>query len=142
MKAHLFAANALGEDVALDKLEGKMDMVYAGAFFHLFGWDDQLEICKRIIKMLKPQKGSLVFGRQTGNVKGQATPATPIVGKDPPMIYRHSVDSFAELWDLAGRATGTRWRTSGTLQQPRGASAADWSEPGLRALTFEVERVE
>lgn len=142
MKAHLFVANAIGEDAALDKMQGKVDFIYAGAFFHLFGWDDQVKICKRIIKTLKPQKGSLVFGRQTGNVKGLETPATPVVGKDPPMIYRHSLDSFTELWDLAGRETGTKWKTSGKLDQAPGRNAVHWSEPGLRRLTFEVERVE
>ena len=70
MKAHFFTANAIGEDAELDKLQGKIDFVYAASFLHLFAWDDQLEICKRIIKTLKPKKGSLVFGRQLGNLRG------------------------------------------------------------------------
>lgn len=36
----------------------------------IFFWDDQMKICERIIKILKPEKGSVVFGRQMGNVKG------------------------------------------------------------------------
>ena len=69
MKGHLFAANVFDEDGALDSLQGKIDFAYLGSFLHLFGWEDQLTICKRIIKVLKPQKGSTVFGRQMGNLR-------------------------------------------------------------------------
>ena len=35
-----------------------------------FSWDDQITICRRMIKILKAQKGSMVLRRQTGNVGG------------------------------------------------------------------------
>ena len=84
IKAHFVAADAVGEeDEALDQLREKVDVVYAANFLHLFGWEDQLRVCKRIIKTLRPRKGSRVFGTQPGNVKGQEVPPTPRVGNDP-----------------------------------------------------------
>ncbi|CAD6587458.1 MAG: hypothetical protein ASARMPREDX12_002851 [Alectoria sarmentosa] len=142
MKGHFFTANALEEDAALDKLQGKIDFVYTASFLHLFGWDAQLKVCKRIIKTLKPQKGSLVFGRQTGNVKGQAVRNTSPVGNDPRIIWRHSVESFAKLWDVAGAETGTKWKTWGELDEAEGMTVGHWAEPGISRLRFEVERVE
>ena len=140
MKGHFFAANALDdEDAALDKLQGKMDVVYAGSFLHLFNWEDQLEICKRIIKTLKPVKGSLLFGRQTRNVKGRESENLPTVGG---MVWRHDVESFKKLWDVAGSDTGTKWKKWGQLDHGKGMGASRWREEGGCWLTFEVERVE
>ena len=143
MKAHLFAANALDEHSPLDDLEGKIDIVYAGSFLHLFSWDEQLKACKTMIKTLKPRKGSLVFGRQTGNVKGQEVPRRTSFDKDGgSSIWRHDVESFTKLWDLAGKETGTMWKTWGTLDQAEAMGSGHWAEEGIRQLKFEVERVE
>lgn len=50
-------------------LIGKVDIVYASAFIHLFDWDEQILCCIGIVNILKPQKGSLVYGRQAGRAK-------------------------------------------------------------------------
>ena len=130
------------EDAALDQLQGKIDVVYAASFLHLFGWDDQLRVCKRIIKTLRPTKGSMVFGRQTGNVRGQEVRNPSPVGSDPKIIWRHSVESFTELWEIAGRETGSKWKVWGDLTSAEGMGPGHWGEDGLRRLRFEVERME
>lgn len=145
MKGHLFTANALAEeDAALDKLEGKIDVASVSSFLHLFGWDEQLKICKRIIKMLKPQKGSMVFGRQVGILKGREMENMPgIRTRDPKRIWRHDVETFAELWNVAGRETDTKWKTWGTLDQGDGMGVGHFAERNeIRRLRFEVERLE
>ncbi|CAD6590169.1 MAG: hypothetical protein ASARMPRED_004599 [Alectoria sarmentosa] len=121
MKGHFFTANALEEDAVLDKVQGKMDFVYTASFLHLFGWDDQLK---------------------TGNVKGQEVRNTSPVGIDPRIIWRHSVESFAKLWDVAGAETGTKWRTWGQLDEAEGMTVGHWAELGIRRLRFEVARME
>jgi SAM-dependent methyltransferase len=50
----------------LANLVGKVDIVYAGAFIHLFDWDHQVLCCVGIVNLLKPQRGSVVYGRQAG----------------------------------------------------------------------------
>ncbi|CAF9924009.1 hypothetical protein IMSHALPRED_006057 [Imshaugia aleurites] len=142
MKAHLFTTNVFAEDGPLDKLQGKMDVVYTASFLHLFGWDDQLKICKRIIKTLKPRKGSTVFGRQMGNLKGQEVPNKSVVGQDSSFIWLHDVESFTRLWDTAGRETGTKWKTWGALNDAEGMGTNHWGEKGVQGLRFEAVRVE
>ncbi|KAI9750327.1 MAG: hypothetical protein M4579_006512 [Chaenotheca gracillima] len=50
-------------------LLGKMDVIYAASFFHLFDWEGQLEIARRVIKLMRPVPGSVVLGRQAGNLQ-------------------------------------------------------------------------
>ena len=141
MKGHFFTANAMDENGALDELEGRIDVVYVGSFLHLFSWDDQLKVCKRIIKTLRPRKGSTVFGRQTGNLKGHEVPQE-ISRKHSSVVWRHDVESFTRLWDIAGQETGTKWKTWGMLDEGEGMGPGHWAEEGLRRLRFEVERME
>lgn len=144
LKSNLFQANALDEHGPMDKLEGKIDVIYAGSFLHLFSWDDQVKACKAMIKILKPRKGSIVFGRQTGNLKGQEVERRKQnfdhSGGAP--LWRHDVESFTKLWDLAGATTGTKWKTWGTLDEAEETGSGHWAEKGIRQLKFEVERVE
>lgn len=142
MKANLFAADVFEEPGALDKVRGKIDIVYAGSFFHLFSWDDQVTICKKVIKILKPHKGSLVFGRQTGNLKGRDVPPATHGVRDAAMIWRHDVDSFKKMWEIAGEETGTKWKTWAKLDEGEGMQPDHWAEEGLRRLRFEVERLD
>lgn len=53
-------------NTGLANLAGKVDIIYASAFIHLFDWDSQVACCVGIVNLLKPQKGSLVFERQAG----------------------------------------------------------------------------
>lgn len=67
-----------------------------------------MKICERIIKILKAQKGSVVFGRQIGNVKGHEIEYTARAGAK---IWLHNADSLGRMWDHVGKETGTAWRT-------------------------------
>ena len=139
MTATFINANILEEPGSLDQLYGKIDIIHAASFFHLFGWEDQLKICKRVIKILKPQKSSLIFGRQTGNVKGtEVVPKTHGLHNSS-TIWRHDPDSFKRLWDIAGRETDTKWKTWAELEERR---PDHWAEDGIRRMKFEVERLE
>ena len=142
LKGHLFTANALEDDGALDRMMGKFDVVYTTSFLHLFNWDDQVKVYKRIIHVLKPRRGSLVFGRQTGNLMGGEVCNRAAIKKEGTMIWRHDVDSFTRLWNVAGRATGTEWKTWATLDTGEGMGPSHFAEEGLRRLRFEVVRVE
>lgn len=142
MKSHFFTANALEEvDAELDKLQGKMDVVYAGSLLHLFNWDDQLKVCKRIIKTLKPVKGSLVFGRQLGTINGGERESYKTLAGLNNKTWRHDVSTFKKLWDVAGAETGTKWRTWSQLDEGEGMNHT-WTGDSVLRLMFEVERME
>ena len=144
IKAHLFTADIFDEHGALDMLEGKIDVIYLASFLHIFSWDDQLKICKRVIKTLRPRKGSSVFGRQVGSLKAKEVipPGEMGIDKSGSRWWRHDVESFTKLWDLAGEETGTKWETWGRLDVDEGMGTSSWSDEGMRQLKFEVKRVE
>lgn len=142
MKAQFFAADVFEEQGALDKVDGKIDIIYAGSFLHLFSWDEQIKVCKRMIRILKPQKGSLVFGRQTGNLKGQEVARAIHNANEASKVWRHDPGSFEKMWEVAGEETGTKWKAWAQLDTGEGMGPDHWAEKGLRRLKFEVERTE
>ena len=87
------------------ELEGKVDIVNAGSFFHLFSWEDSIAVAKKVVDFLKPVKGSLVVGRQVGS-RGEAGPENEY-GKDLP--YRQNADSWKRMWNEVGKMTNSEW---------------------------------
>jgi len=140
-KAHFYAAYVF-QDIGWDKIAGNIDFIYAGSFFHIFSWDDQVRICQRVIEILKPQKGSTIFGRQTGNLKGQEATNAASGKTGVSRVWRHDPESFEKLWDVAGQATGTKWKTWAELDIGECMGPGHFSEAGPRRLRFEVERLE
>ena len=146
--AHFFVADVLADNDGSGKsgggglvaLAGKVDVVYAASFLHIFSWEDQVRIAKRIIRILKPSRGSLVFGRQTGSVRGreELNKAHGVRGTEK--IWRHDVESFRKLWHVAGEETGSKWETWAELYETAHTSS-HWAEEGVRMLRFEVKRV-
>ena len=139
MKAKFFRADIFEEHGLLDEMCGKIDIIHAASFFHLFSLDDQLKICKRVIKILSPRKGSLIFGRQTGNIEGRVVPRKTHGLKEQSPIWRHDPESFKKMWDRAGAETGTKWRIWAELAPDR---PDHWAEEGIRRMRYEVERLE
>ena len=141
-KAHFIVADVFKDDSDLTKLKGQIDFVHASGFFHLFTWDDQVKVAKRIVEVLKPQHGSIVFGSQVGNVKGQEVqePIWTDPGKHP--AWRHDVESFKKLWAEVGDSTGSKWEVNAELiEGPFPAGALKWTEEGIRRFRFEVTRL-
>ncbi|KAN0112694.1 hypothetical protein V8E51_005645 [Hyaloscypha variabilis] len=76
------------------------------SFLHLFGYDDQIRVCKRIVKLLK-EKDSVVLGRQVGSSNaGNQTPSN-----DPTRTrWRHNEETFKKMWEEVGKLTESTWR--------------------------------
>jgi hypothetical protein len=127
----------------LSKLDGQMDVVHAASFFHLFDWNQQLQIAKRVIALLKPRPGSIVVGRQTGTLKsGEAERKSE---SDKPR-FMHNAESFIKLWEEAGEETGTKWETEASLAEEDigrkyNAAVQAMLPPGMRSLTFTFRRL-
>ena len=56
----------------LSELDGEIDIIYAASFLYLFGYEDQVKVCNRIVKLLKEKKDSVVLGRQVGNANAES----------------------------------------------------------------------
>lgn len=95
-KATFIAGDMLkDDDVELDQLTGKIDVIYAQYFFHLFEREDQLKAAKRMVRFLNPRNPNvLIFGRNGGpKVDGWEK-------------YVLDAQAWREMWHEVGEATG------------------------------------
>lgn len=104
-----FIEGDLFEDGALGELDGGVDFVYAGAFFHLFGLEEQVKAVRRVVKLLR-KGGGAVVGRQSG---GKGEDVGEVEGPRGRSWFRHDLESWRGVWERVGRETGTRWRVEG-----------------------------
>ncbi|KAK8025266.1 hypothetical protein PG990_003089 [Apiospora arundinis] len=83
-----------------DALKGKIDIIYASNFFHLFEREGQLRAARRMAGFLRPESpGVLIFGQNQG---------PKIEGWEK---YVLDPGSWTVLWDEVGQTSGTKWRT-------------------------------
>ncbi|KAL7942752.1 hypothetical protein V8C42DRAFT_331816 [Trichoderma barbatum] len=110
-----FAAGDMlnSEDKALGTLDGKITLVHAANFFHLFTWEQQVKISVRITRFLKPgTTDALIFGRQIGTHQ-------PRERDGRVKLFLHNQESFQRLWDEVGVKTGTRWRVQVSISEEK-----------------------
>lgn len=138
------AADVLDESDAsgLCALDGKVDIVHATYFFHLFEEEPLRKATKRIVKLFKDKKGCLLVGKQVGNL-GNAEAGVPGVKS------RQNPETFQRLWEGVGEETGTKWNVEAWMgkedlwawAQKEGVNVP-FIKPGSRVLHFIVERLE
>ncbi|KAK3688831.1 hypothetical protein B0T22DRAFT_426791 [Podospora appendiculata] len=109
--ATFIAGDMLGDDAALDALNGTVDFIYASAFFHLFERAGQVTAAKRMVGFLREPVGG-----GTGNRDGNgAVPVIFGVNGGPKIQgwerYVLDAEAWRAVWEEVGIATGTRWRT-------------------------------
>ena len=143
-KITFISANILDADSNLNNLNGRIDIVYAASFLHLFNWEQCMRTCRHIIGLLKAQPGSLFFGRQLGNVE----PGELVSRFDPSKSrYKHNGESFKRLWRDLGEETGTTWEVEAGLDPDELGSTSTHEfmkeviPPGSRWLHFTVRRI-
>ncbi|KAE9378513.1 methyltransferase domain-containing protein [Stipitochalara longipes BDJ] len=139
LQAKFMAADIFDPSSPLKDLEGKIDIIYAGSFLHLFNYEQQIAVCKRIVEILRAKKGSFVLGRQAGNVEaGERVHRT----NPAQSMFRHNEESFKKMWAEVGEATGTKWKVDVELFTP----SEGWGPPNPlhgsdgRAVRFSVWR--
>lgn len=117
----------------------RVDVVHIGSFLHLFNYTNQVRAMCKIVKLLKPGKGSVVMGRQAGSVDSGEYPHPTNPQRT---LFRHNCASFQRLWD----EVGGEWEVKvGLLDPKKGATEGDGSEArffktGARWLQFSVTR--
>ncbi|CAG8372191.1 unnamed protein product [Penicillium salamii] len=91
-----FQAQSIFDDDFLPELQGKIDIIYMGAFLHLFEPVQQKVIMRKVSNLSRDQKGSLVFGRHAG-----AEEAGQIGGNVGSQwyVYGHSDSTIRELFN-------------------------------------------
>ncbi|KAJ5093945.1 hypothetical protein N7456_009806 [Penicillium angulare] len=92
----------------LVSLEKKITIMNSGYFMHMFDWEKQLDVAKRMIHLIAPSEGSIITGVNFGSshFAGPFSDVPP--GFDA--IYLHNQHSLSEIWSEAAKATGTKWK--------------------------------
>jgi len=121
---------------ALEVLDGRVDMIHAASFFHLFGWADQVRLGERMVRFFK--KGAaeaMILGRQ----RGVREPMSREEHEQKGLVkYHHNPESFQVLWDEIGSKTGTKWKVDAELiEEARGRDNTEM-RVGLRFIVKKV----
>lgn len=122
------------------QLQEKVDVVYAGAIFHLWDVDTQYDALKGLVELTK--KDSMIVACQLGSVEVETKPAWR-EGLKPRLF--HNADSIKKLWERVGETTSTSWTVEARivdldvlLPNERDRS---WMDKTNRGLFFEATRV-
>ena len=114
MKARFVQADIFDPDNPRRDLDGKIDIIVACQFLHLFSWKQQVDAAKRIVDMSRP--ATCLVGYQVG----RKCPAE--VQTRWGSMFHHDVGSFNEVWRQVARETGTRWIVDASL-----VSCGEWA---------------
>lgn len=139
-KGHFIEADILSTtSPELMTLKGRVDIIVVSQVLHQWDWDNQLKAAQTLVSFTKP--GSWIVGNQIGNPKAQ----TVSLMSRSTALWRHNPDSFANMFEAVGDATGTRWETQAWLRtfEDMGWDAEDgaWMEPEVRIIEFVAKRV-
>ncbi|OQE38936.1 hypothetical protein PENCOP_c007G03133 [Penicillium coprophilum] len=118
LKAQFIVADVFDDNSDLVKnLTHKIDIVNAASFFHLFNWNQQLLVAKRLVGLLQDKPGSLLIGRQIGLVNPPPPENEEAAGKH----YRHDPATWEKFWEQVGAETGTKWEVETRMEKWAGA---------------------
>ena len=124
LQTTFIAADVFDDASPLIALAGQMNIIFTGALFHLFGLEDQEKLAVRIVQLLAPRPDSLLVGRNSGSeVAGEFARSGDTSGRTH---FRHSPETWAELWKRVGAKTGSQWSVKADLefQAPESVLAA------------------
>ncbi|KAI2463316.1 hypothetical protein F4781DRAFT_440660 [Annulohypoxylon bovei var. microspora] len=95
LKARLVTGDVF-DDNFLAEFRGKIDIIFVGSFLHLFTYEQQVKIMAHVTKLLRNQKGSMIFGRHMATAKTGGTFNTNAIGWS---LYYHSPETISQLLD-------------------------------------------
>lgn len=141
LKAQFIVADIFDDSSDLvENLTHKIDIVNAASFFHLFNWNQQLLVAKRLVGLLQDKPGSLLIGRQIGLVNPPPPEDKEAAGKH----YRHDPATWKKFWEQVGAETGTKWEVETRMEKWAGTDKTmkDYHE-GMDTfkLRFSVRRL-
>lgn len=136
------SADSIPAPTSLASLENRISVVVANSIFHLYNYADQLRLAKRVVRLLSPERGSLILGRQVGS----SQPGEYNAVNNQGTRYAHDATSFRRFWgqvaeDIGG---GCKFRVETVLDEEEIGDNKDqgqhWSEPNNRRMRFGVWR--
>lgn len=138
MKAQFIQADIFDTHSRLNQLDGKIDIIIACQFLHLFDWDGQIKAIRKIIELSRLE--SVVVGYQRARTSPMKVPFP--WGE----MFIHDPTTFREIWEKAAEGTGTKWKVESVLVDlgEWGCEEEDtaWMEQYPMGLNFVISRLE
>ena len=147
IKADILQEPGAAANDPLAEFEGKIDVIIASFFLHLFTWDGHNTALKRMIGLSRP--GSLIVGYNIGRPEGKAGELivgdSQMTGPSHQNPYHHSPETFKAVWKELGEETGTKWEVDARWRPliGWGLQKADtfWMGPDAVGVEFAATRV-
>lgn len=106
------------------QMRGKIDIVIAAHFFHLFSWDMQVQAFKKVVELVTPT--GWIMGYQIGASPANEMPAGRTVGSSSTNAkFYHDEESFRRMWRQIEDETGIKW----TIEAVDLCPLAEWRMP-------------
>lgn len=102
-----FISQSIFDKTFLPEWHGKIDIIYMGAFLHLFKIEQQRVILQQIMRLMRVRKGSMVFGRHVGAEMGGK-----IKLNEKWDLFGHSEETIKGLWR---EECGDEWEVESQL---------------------------
>ena len=134
LQSTFITGDVFDDSSPLKELDGKVDVIGTSSFFHLFNWEKQKIVARRIVKLMKPQSGSLLVGKQVGSIEPHEAPGRSNLSTR----YQHNLESWRRFWDEIGEETGLKFQVEGEEKPITVVQFRDLSEIMLH---FSVRRL-
>jgi SAM-dependent methyltransferase len=100
LKSRLEAGNIFDPEFLVE-LNGRVTVIHIASVLHLFSWNRQQDIARRLDKLLVGRPECLIVGSQLGvRGGGELTPTEPRFRGSG--VFRHDADTFKDLWTSVG----------------------------------------
>jgi SAM-dependent methyltransferase len=109
LRSKFLVADIFDPSSPLKDLQGQVDMIYTGHFFHLWGLEHQKIAAKTVASLLQPQAGSMILGRQMGAVEPHEKESATGT------MFRHNVETWKALWNEIGEELGVTFKVDARL---------------------------
>lgn len=121
----------------LGKLEGKMDIIWCAKFIHIFDWEDQIAMSAKLVRLLKPQPGSVFVGSQNGFPGGKAmgVSGSGVGGSESKRVFLCDVQHVRSIWEEVGKRTGMELEIEAKLVDLRTLGMHEEDGTGFKRVT-------
>jgi hypothetical protein len=138
LQATFVIQDLLTDTPALEQLSGQISFLNSGFFLHLWDWDGQIRVVKQMLKLIRPERGSLITGVSFGSHSPGEWDNNPHGGQP---MFVHDNNTFSRMWNQIERETSTKFAIHTELETAEGFDQLRQGDSKGRLQRWVVERL-
>lgn len=118
LQATWIPADALALDSDLNQLQGKLDIIHASSFFHLFSLSVQKTAAKNLLRLLERKPDRLIVDRQVGDLKSIGTEQNSVINNNDAFVkefFWHNSETWRKMWEEVAADVGVKVKVESEL---------------------------